>query len=130
MARHQRRKKQRHWHIDYLTAAADAITPVPIVSSERLECALAQSVGALSKRTLGNFGSTDYHCPGHLFYFAENPLQNHSFINPVHYYRIGRLEQYLAYQVSGLRIAGVVMGLAGLALIIIAFMLAYRRQQV
>jgi hypothetical protein len=38
------------------------------------------------------------------------------------------LEQYLANQVSGLRITGVVLGLAGLALIIVAFILAYRRQ--
>ncbi len=38
------------------------------------------------------------------------------------------LEQHLANQVSGLRITGVVLGLAGLALIIVAFILAYRRQ--
>jgi hypothetical protein len=40
------------------------------------------------------------------------------------------LEQYLAYQVSGLRIAGVVMGLAGLVMIIVSFIFANRRQQV
>jgi sugar fermentation stimulation protein A len=93
LARHLRRKKKQHWHIDYLTAVADAITPVPIVSSERLECALAQSVSVLSGKTLTGFGSTDCRCPAHLFYFAENPLQNHSFIDLIQYYRIGRLER-------------------------------------
>ena len=38
------------------------------------------------------------------------------------------LEQYLANQVTGLRITGVVLGLVGLALIIVAFILANRRQ--
>jgi sugar fermentation stimulation protein A len=95
VARHLRRKKQQHWHIDYLTAAADAIIPVPIVSSERLECALAQSISALSARTLSNFGSTDCNCPGHLFYFPGNPLHNHNFINLVQHYRISRLEQMI-----------------------------------
>jgi hypothetical protein len=38
------------------------------------------------------------------------------------------LEQYLANQVSGLRITGVVLGLVGLALIIVAFILVNRRQ--
>ncbi len=39
-------------------------------------------------------------------------------------------ERHLSNQVSGLRITGVAMGLAGLALIIAAFILAYRRPQV
>jgi sugar fermentation stimulation protein A len=92
IARHLRRKKQFHWHIDYLAAAADAITPVPIISSERLECLLAQALSALSEKTLIGFGSTDCRCPGHLFYFAKNPLQSHSFIDLIQHYRIGRLE--------------------------------------
>jgi sugar fermentation stimulation protein A len=95
IARHLRRKKQFHWHIDYLTAAADAITPVPIISSERLECALAKALSALSEKTLTGFGSTDCRCPAHLFYFTENTLQNHGFINLVQHYRIGRLEQMI-----------------------------------
>jgi sugar fermentation stimulation protein A len=93
--RHVRRTKQRHWHIDYLTAVADAVTPVPIVSSDRLECALAQDIRELSVRVLAGFGSSDCGCPGHLFYFAENPLHNRNFIELIQNYRIGRLEKMI-----------------------------------
>jgi sugar fermentation stimulation protein A len=63
-----------------VNGAADAITPVPIISSERLECTLAQALSALSEKTVTGFGSSDCKCPGYLFYFAKNFLQNHSFI--------------------------------------------------
>lgn len=92
VSRHIRKKKKIRWHIDYLTAAADKVSAVPIVSSENLECQLA---GRLEKITgspaVQGFGSSDCRCPGHLFYFAENPLHHPGFIDLIQYFRIERL---------------------------------------
>ena len=35
LARHCRRRKRMHWHVDYLRQAADAVVPVPVRSSRR-----------------------------------------------------------------------------------------------
>ena len=95
VARHMRKRKKIRWHIDYLTTEADMVTAVPIISSDKLECELAASLQGIAVQTLKAFGSSDCSCPGHLFYFAENPLHNPSFIDLIQYYRIKRLEQKL-----------------------------------
>jgi len=92
VARHIRRKKKIRWHIDYLTTAAGKVTAVPIISSENLECQLAIRLqGVTGGPAVKGFGSSDCRCPGHLFYFAENPLHNPGFIKLIQYFRIERL---------------------------------------
>jgi len=71
--RHLHQNKKRHWHIDYLLPKA-SITEVVIGETEnRVECAVAR---ALSSQfgAIPDFGSSDCHCPSHLF-FAPNHKQ-------------------------------------------------------
>ena len=97
IARHKRKRKRKHWHIDFLVEEAAAVTPVQIISSDSLECDLAKSLHIIADLTVQDFGSSDCRCQGHLFYFAQNPLHNTDFINLVQYYRIRRLEKKLLY---------------------------------
>jgi len=68
--RHLKQSKKLHWHIDYLLQKA-SITDIIIGESEgRVECAMAQALSAQFDSITG-FGSSDCHCPSHLFYAAE-----------------------------------------------------------
>ena len=69
VARHLRRDKPRHWHIDALTAAARPVAIWTRATPERLECAWARTLAALPGVTLpvAGFGSSDCACPAHLF---------------------------------------------------------------
>ena len=68
--RHFSRNKKRHWHIDYLLQKA-SITDIIIGESEgKVECAMAQALSA-QFNSIPGFGSSDCHCPSHLFYAAE-----------------------------------------------------------
>ncbi len=93
VARHTRKRKQKRWHIDYLIANAAKITPVPVISTDDLECELAGKLEQIATIPFKGFGSSDCRCPAHLFYFAENPLEKKGFIDLVQYYRLRRLEQ-------------------------------------
>lgn len=93
LARHSRKRKLKRWHIDYLLEQANKVTPVPIISSDDLECELAGSMSQIADLPVKGFGSSDCSCQGHLFYFAENPLADPHFIDLIQYYRIRRLEQ-------------------------------------
>ncbi len=46
--RHLRRRKQFHWHIDFLRDRADSCTALPVRSSEDLEHDLAEALGQLA----------------------------------------------------------------------------------
>jgi sugar fermentation stimulation protein A len=96
--RHLRKKKKARWHIDYLTAEADKVTAVPIISSEDLECRLAKRLQPIAEDQIKRFGSSDCNCPSHLFYFENNPLENALFIELLQYFRMRRLEEKLAGQ--------------------------------
>ena len=68
--RHIRQEKKHHWHIDYLLDRADIYEVILVpVDEGRLECTLAR---ALKEKftCIRGFGSSDCHCPGHLFYAA------------------------------------------------------------
>jgi len=77
--RHRRKKKRRHWHIDYLTAHPDAvfqafrIYPLP---AER-ECEIHKSCSRLPGALLmiPGFGASDCRsrCGSHLLYFENRP---------------------------------------------------------
>ncbi|HAA83930.1 MULTISPECIES: DNA/RNA nuclease SfsA [Thermodesulfobacterium] len=93
--RHLRKNKKFHWHIDYLLTYAHSIVPIPIRSSEKIECALASDVGKLSEGFVPGFGATDCKCFSHLFYFSCSPFQNSDFHELIIKYRIDRLCSYL-----------------------------------
>ncbi|HED23828.1 MAG TPA: DNA/RNA nuclease SfsA [Firmicutes bacterium] len=86
--RHMRKNKVQRWHIDYLTAEASKIIPVPVITAENLECQMAGRLQEIADRTVTGFGSSDCRCPGHLFYFAENPLTLDHFIDLIQDYRL------------------------------------------
>jgi len=70
LSHHLSRTKKRHWHIDYLLQKA-SITDIIIGESEdRVECAIAQALSAQFDSIPG-FGSSDCHCPSHLFFAAK-----------------------------------------------------------
>ncbi len=64
ISRHTRKHKRRHWHIDALTEGhgVDAIRVYPGGD----ECALARELAERCPAVKG-FGSSDCHCPSHLF---------------------------------------------------------------
>ena len=95
IARHSRKRKNKHWHIDYLVAEAAKVTPVPIVTGDSMECELAAKLAEAADSRVKGFGSSDCRCAGHLYYFIENPFQNRRFIDVIQYYRIARLEDKL-----------------------------------
>lgn len=74
IARHIRKNKARHWHIDYLSQTAKIIAVVAEPSSVRRECEwnarLSQEKGAV---VAPGFGSSDCSCITHLFFFPNAP---------------------------------------------------------
>ena len=74
-ARHLRRKKLLHWHIDYLLQYGSIVSIVTHRTTERLECHFNQKVLRLPNcRVLAKgFGSSDCKCASHLMYFEEKP---------------------------------------------------------
>ena len=75
VARHIRKEKRLHWHIDYLLQVATVVDVWCQVGPERLECAWAE---ALEGRGRWNAWSEDLgpriaECWGHLFYSAARP---------------------------------------------------------
>src|SRR5512137_497631 len=93
--RHPRRRKQFHWHIDYLRDRADSCTALPVRTSEDLEHDLAEALGRLADWSIPRFGSSDCKCPTHLFGFKENPIHKPGFIELLLNFRIDRLEAFL-----------------------------------
>jgi sugar fermentation stimulation protein A len=91
IARHQRKiRKQKHWHLDYLTPFAKTpIKALPILSYHNLECDLARDLLALGGKPVNGFGSSDCKnkCPAHLYYFPSSPLLNRDFIAMLFRYR-------------------------------------------
>ena len=79
IARHQRKGKTPHWHIDYLTQEADNILPLPVRSSHRLECEMAQGLSSIMHQGPARFGSSDCQCVTHLFWSRDNPLHAQDF---------------------------------------------------
>ena len=90
--RHLRRRKQFHWHIDYLRDRADSCTALPVRSSEDLEHDLAEALGQIADWSIPRFGSSDCKCPTHLFGLRENPIHMPQFIDLLLKFRIDRLE--------------------------------------
>jgi sugar fermentation stimulation protein A len=88
MKRHERKEKKPHWHIDYLTAAADRVFAMAIRSSQRLECGIARAVSAIAQKGPAGFGSSDCLCETHLFWSAKDPLGLRAFHDMVQRFRM------------------------------------------
>lgn len=69
-ARHLRRKKKLHWHIDYLLEEASIQEIAFSNSEERAECVFAQTLSREFDAVPG-FGSSDCKCSSHLYYGSE-----------------------------------------------------------
>lgn len=68
--RHLRRKKRIQWHVDYLLEEGKVCRVLFAMTNKRLECQLAEGLGHTFKNYPG-FGSSDCHCPSHLFFSQE-----------------------------------------------------------
>ncbi len=75
IARHRRREKKLHWHIDYLLQHARVVDVWIDAGGRRLECAWAQTALGLPKTKVvaPRFGSSDCHCAAHLVCFPTRP---------------------------------------------------------
>jgi sugar fermentation stimulation protein A len=70
--RHLRREKKIRWHVDYLLEKGRVRGVLFAVTNERLECRLAECLGNVFNNYPG-FGSSDCHCPSHLFFSEDLP---------------------------------------------------------
>jgi sugar fermentation stimulation protein A len=64
--RHLRRRKQKRWHIDYLTTKVRPTGAVAWLTGRDAECRLARALGEGWPTPVGGFGSSDCRCRGHL----------------------------------------------------------------
>jgi len=89
IARHHRRRKKLHWHIDFLLDRVPRgnVTSLPIRSRHDLECRLARAVAALAAGSTPGFGCSDCSCPSHLLRFDHNPLMDRRFLDLLLHYR-------------------------------------------
>jgi Uri superfamily endonuclease len=67
LARHLRREKKSHWHIDYLLKQAVIREIVLYPSESKVECSLSLSMAGEFQHVPG-FGSSDCHCASHLYF--------------------------------------------------------------
>lgn len=72
ISRHLRSKKKIQWHVDYLLAKGRVKGVMCAETNNRLECRLADGLGN-AFNTYPRFGSSDCHCPSHLFFSKELP---------------------------------------------------------
>ena len=70
LARHARRKKKRHWHIDHLTCRARVVGAMAVEGGKSLECRIANGLAKRFARIIPRFGASDCRCGGHLFLLA------------------------------------------------------------
>ena len=86
--RHRQKRKKKHWHIDYLTQESDGVLSIPIRSSQRHECEIAEALSSIMKSGPPGFGSSDCHCLTHLFRSEKNPLQIEAFHDVLQRFRM------------------------------------------
>jgi len=75
VARHKRKQKKLHWHIDFLLQYAEIINVITYQTKERLECCLNSKIMSISGSQIiaKGFGSSDCGCITHLFFFDKKP---------------------------------------------------------
>jgi len=95
IARHQRKRKNLFWHIDYLRQYADHCVSLPVRASSHLECEMARALNKVTEWNMPGFGSSDCSCGRHLFGIRDDPTLSPQFIQLLLYFRINRLEGVL-----------------------------------
>jgi Uri superfamily endonuclease len=70
LARHLRREKKLHWHIDYLLKEAEVEEIILCQGDDRVECSLAQALAG-ELQSVPGFGSSDCKCRSHLYFASE-----------------------------------------------------------
>lgn len=88
--RHQRLKKKKHWHIDYLRAYTKFIGAWPIRNTKNQECDLANKLTKIADGSIKGFGASDCECFSHLLLFKNHPLQQAAFHEVLQYFRMDR----------------------------------------
>ena len=75
IARHIRKRKKMHWHIDYLLSYGNINKVIRYENGNLSECELNRRVESLpsSKIIARGFGSSDCKCRSHLVYFGIIP---------------------------------------------------------
>ena len=92
--RHKRKRKQKHWHLDYLRSVSTVVATLPIRSSSDLECELAKAMKVISIDEVKGFGCSDCQCESHLFKMDVNPIHDERFmIDVVEQFRMNRLNE-------------------------------------
>lgn len=77
VSRHLRKKKNKHWHIDYILSDPNSTIKavVAVATSQRLECKLNQAVkdSVDGKILVNGFGASDCkeNCGSHLLYYPD-----------------------------------------------------------
>lgn len=73
LARHLRRDKKHHWHIDYFLQHAQIKEVWTHQGNERFECVWAQASLAMPRAKIiaPRFGASDCSCTTHLIYFGK-----------------------------------------------------------
>lgn len=94
--RHRRLRKQPHWHIDHLRPHARLHAVLPIRSSDRLECLIADSVNEIAEWSIRGFGCSDCECESHLFAVSRDPLQSTEFQKIIQHFRMDRYQSALS----------------------------------
>lgn len=80
LARHTRKRKKIHWHIDFCTTGRmHVVQNFPIRSQDALEQILATDMQTIADNSIPDFGASDSSLKSHLFYFFTDPRENASF---------------------------------------------------
>ncbi|OPY64224.1 MAG: Sugar fermentation stimulation protein A [Syntrophorhabdaceae bacterium PtaU1.Bin034] len=88
--RHCRSRKRYHWHIDWLRSVADVHAVLPVRSSTRLECSLAEALSGVAEWFVPGFGCSDCSCDTHLFGMTGDPLNSREFHRVLQHFRMDR----------------------------------------
>ncbi len=91
IARHLRKTKQKHWHIDYLLEKATVENTIPIVTHFDMECFISSKLSETADGFVSRFGSSDCNCKSHLYFFGKNPLKDRRFTDLITFLRTDAL---------------------------------------
>jgi len=89
--RHLRKRKNFHWHIDYLRDVAPSCLALPFRTQDDIEHILAAALAGIADWSIPKFGASDCSCPSHLFGMTANPLHRPDFLKLLQYFRMDRL---------------------------------------
>jgi len=76
LARHRRRRKKLHWHIDYLLRRAEVVDSVARATRCDVECEWNRRVLSLpgARVVAPGFGASDCRCSTHLVWLPRRPV--------------------------------------------------------